>query len=121
MLAVGTDRFRNVRNTVGRNLRHKDFASMGVFDCPQNEIDPISESDVESGHLRIGNRQHSVRFLLEKKRDYRASRTHDIPVAHHRKRHVMAPGIVVGSDEQFVRAKLGGAVKVDRRTSLVSR
>lgn len=52
--------------------------------------------------------------MLEEERDDRASASNHVAVADHGEASAALAGVVVGGDEDFVRAELGGSVKVDR-------
>src|SRR5690606_9377741 len=75
--------------------------------------------DVEAGHGGIRDRQYSGFAALQKERNDRTARTHDIAVTHHGQRQLAVSAQVVGGDEQLVRAEFGGSVEVDGGGGLV--
>ena len=79
------------------------------------------ERDVEAGHAHIGNGElgSSAVALIDKEGNHGTAGAHHIAIANHGEADVLGTADVVGSSKELVRCELGGAVKVDRGTSLV--
>ena len=112
-IAIGTDRFCHIQDAVGGYLGHQDLATPGVFERMQHHIHALFEGDVEPGHIRFGDGQHTCMALLEEERNHRAIGTHHVAIAHHRELDVFEPADVVGGDKQLIRGQLGSPVQVD--------
>jgi hypothetical protein len=121
VLAIRADRLGHVGDAIRGNFRDQDLAAPGVLQAPQDHLHAFLETDIETSHLRIGDRQHAGFALLEEERDHRAAAAHDIAVAHHAETKIARAFDIVRRDEELVRAQLGRAVEIDGRRSLVGR
>ena len=102
----------HVRDRAGRYLGYEQFAANHVFQALQYEFDPLIKRDQKTGHLGVGDGQLTRFPLLGEQRDDATTTAHHVTVTDDGTGGAPSPGIAVGRDEDFVRAKLGRSVKI---------
>ena len=119
VIALGSDRLRQIRDAIGRDLGYKQLPTPRVLKRVKHHLHPIRKGDIETGHVGIGDREHSACLLPQEERNHRTVGAHDIAVADDGELDVLVSSNVVRSDEQLVRGELGGTIEIDRGAGFV--
>ena len=112
---------RQIRDLKGGNLTDEGLSAVRLLQCLEHQLHTLRQTDPESGHTKICNRQFLYSFfdqLVEEGNDRPAASRH-ITVSDNGEIDILRPHIGIGRHKQFVRDKLRSAVEIHRIDRLV--
>ena len=101
------------------NLRNKNLAAVHLLQAADHKLHALLQSQPESRHARIGDRDLPAPPLFQKNRNHAAPASHHVAVTRTTEARISSARIGISLHKHFFRAQLGGAIKIDRIHRLV--